>query len=251
VAGFEFYAPYRADDDEPLLRALIAKLQRVGRSYELDVHFEHERRERRYYVRVDGPLPMMQSAVPALANVLPPFAEGANSPGDRRKRIRLAEALARTYWRGVLRMSDMVFDVGRKLRATPSSFLFDTQAHVDAIDDRMWSLSRALVAYENGEVGPPQILEEIHTGLEWIMSEAIGPSTAKGLTYAGMAEHLRRIGTLSDEAAATIIKMKDLRRGAKHHGRPVDRDEVNELLHTCVEACHHLLSVLESRAAED
>jgi hypothetical protein len=52
--------------------------------------------------------------------------------------------------------------------------LFDTRQHDENIDDRLWSLSTTLIAYENGQIGPPQMLEEIHTGLEWIMQAVIG-----------------------------------------------------------------------------
>jgi hypothetical protein len=115
-------------------------------------------------------------------------------------------------------------------------------------DVSLWSLSTTLIAYENGQIGPPQILEEIHTGLEWVMQAVIG-TPARDMTYARMAESLRDDGKLSPELTRQIILMKNLRRDAKHRAGRVDRDEFNRCYVPCIEALHHLLRLLPNGAS--
>jgi hypothetical protein len=173
MAGFDFWMPHQ-DGDVSLVRALLAKAQRVCRSCDLEMHYQREYQPDRFYVKVDGPLPMMQASTAVLARVLPPFTEGASEPSDRRRRARVAERLTRSYWKGVLQITQSVSDISIMLGGIPNSLLFDTRQHDENIDDRLWSLSTTLIAYENGQIGPPQMLEEIHTGLEWIMQAVIG-----------------------------------------------------------------------------
>lgn len=243
MAGFDFYEKY-ASDTEPLLRALLRKLQRVCRAYELEVHFTHERRSERYYVTVDGPLPMMQASAMALATVLPAFADGYNTPSDGRRRSRLAGRLTRNYWRHVLRMGEMVFDVTDRVGGVPTSFVFDTDHHDDDLNDRMWSLSRTLIAYENGEVGPAQIVEEVHTGLEWLLQRALGNSRAKRMTYAQMLQAMRDCSVIDPPTYEAALRMKDIRRDAKHRGKAAGRESVNEVLPASLAACHRLLAYI-------
>jgi hypothetical protein len=213
VAGFDFYVRYR-EAELSLLRALLAKFQRVCRSYELEMHYR-KNDDSRFYLTVDGPLPRMQALVPLLVTILPPFAEGSPPPPGREQRIRLANRLTKLYWEGVLDMAETIYAVAGYMSGTPNSLFFDTREHAPEIDNRLWSLSMALVAYENGMIGPAQMLEEIHTSLEWVMQMSIG-SSARRLSYAQMAEALRDSGKLSAELCGMVIAMKDLRVGAKH-----------------------------------
>lgn len=240
MAGFDFNVPY-SDSDLLLTRALLAKLQRICRSYDLEMRYRrvHENSQQ-FYVTVDGSLPMMQALVPTLVTALPSYAEGAPSPPDRLQRIRRAKRIGRLYWKGVLYMTDTIQGVADYLGGTPNSFLFDIRERNEEIDDRLWSLSSTLIAYENGVIQPAQMLEEIHTALEWVMQASIGPS-ARRMTYASMAESLRDSGVISAEHAAGIIQMKDLRVGAKHRRQAVSREQVNDHLHLCIEALHKLL----------
>jgi hypothetical protein len=207
------------------------------------MHYRSEAAGDRFYIQIDGPLPMMQASVPVLAAVLPPFSEGRSDPGHRQKGIRLAEGLLRRHWRGVLAIGAMVFDVTGQMAGTPNSFFFDTRSCEPRIEDRLWSLSMTLVAYENGHVGVPQMLEELHTALEWTMKNLIGPP-AKKLSYAEMVQELNSRGAISDEHAVQIVTMKGLRVGAKHRGKDVDRGEFNKCLHPCLEAVHVLVRSL-------
>ena len=197
MAGFDFEMIY-SDSDLALLRSLLAKLQRVGRARQLEVHYRSNPATSSVRVVVDGPLRAMQSLVPILAKVLPAFAEGASAPPTRSRRMRLAENLTKSYWKGVLQASDAVSDIARYFggnnfgRAAPNSFFFDSVPHDDALTERLWSLSKALLAYDNGEIDAVQMVEEIHTSLEWVMQVAIGKSKAKDLSFAGMAEFLPR-----------------------------------------------------------
>jgi len=142
-------------------------------------------------------------------------------------------------------ITSFVSDTSKMLGGSPNSLLFDTDDHSEQMSERMWSLSKALVGYENGDIGPPQMVEEIHTSLEWVMQSAIGDA-AKNLNYADMAERLRDSSIISASYAQEIIKMKDLRVGAKHKLKHVTRDECNEILHSCVEAIHYLLRAVQT-----
>jgi hypothetical protein len=248
VAGFDFDVPYQ-ESELALLRALLLKMQRLCKSQELEIHYRRKTAPDHFYVTVDGTLRVMQASVSILARVIPAFAEGAVAPPDRRRRMLLAERLIRSYWQGVLRITEMINDVSSYLSssgfpaATPNSFFFAT-VHDDAINERLWSLTTTLIAYENGEVGPSQMLEEVHTALEWVMQAVIGQS-AKKLTYAQMAESLRDSGIISPDRIDKIIGMKDLRRDAKHRGQSVDRGEFNTYLSPCLEAIHQILAAFK------
>lgn len=249
MAGFDFDEKY-AEDAEQLLRALLGKMQRVCREYGLTLHFRRDSRSASYYVDVDGPLPMMQASAVTLAMTLPAFAEGSAFPQDRRRRLRVADHLARHYWRRVLRMGAMVHELTGKFGGVPNSFLFDTEGQSDALADRMWSLSSTLIAYENGMVGPPQIVEELHTSLEWLFRGAIGASRSKNMSYAAMVGHLRDAGVFDTPMAQNLLAMKDVRRDAKHRGRPAGRDAVNAVLGASVEACHLVLHHMSNELAD-
>ena len=246
MAGFDFDVPYK-EPELALMRALLMKLQRFCRSKGLEMHYRCEVTPDRFYVTVDGPLPAMQASVPILARVMPAFAEGANDPPDRRRRMRCAVRLMRAYWKGVLHISETISqfsnyisNMGAFPAATSNSFFFDPTINDEAMADRLWSLSMTLIAYENGEIQAPQILEEIHTALEWVMQAAIGRTT-RNLTYAQMAESLRDGGKISVDLCEAIIGMKDLRRGAKHRSERVGHDDFNVYLQPCLDAIHQLM----------
>jgi hypothetical protein len=243
MAGFDFERIY-SDSDLALLRSLLAKLQRVARTRQLEVHYRSNPATNNVRVVVDGPLPAMQSLLPVLAKVLPAFAEGASVPPTRSRRRLLAENLTKNYWKGVLQATDTVSDLVRYLGggsfrgAAPNSFFFDSVPHDDALTERLWSLSKALLAYDNGEIDAVQMVEEIHTSLEWVMQVAIGKSVAKDLSFAGMAEFLRDERGLSPQLCTEVVAMKNLRVGAKHKLRGIDNDNLNERLFPCIEAIH-------------
>jgi hypothetical protein len=245
MAGFDFDVPYKKPE-LALMRALLMKLQRFCRSKGLEMHYRHEVTPDHFYVTVNGPLHIMQASLPALARIMSAFAEGAVDPPDRRRRMRCAGRLIRAYWKGVLHISETINRFSNYVSnrgfpaATPNSFFFDTANYDEAIADRLWSLSVTLIAYENGEIQAPQMLEEIHTALEWVMQAAIGRA-ARNLTYAQMAEWLRDGDKISADMCGGIIGMKDLRRGAKHRGERVGHDDLNVHLQPCLEAIHQLL----------
>lgn len=239
MAGYDFTVRC-AGSDTTLSRALLKKTQRICRSYQLELHYKHEPQDKQFYVTVDGPLKMMQASTAVLARVLPAFAEGASRPQNRRSNVRLAIRMVKAYWKGVVRISESIAAACGRYDGIPNSLFFDASRHSEQIDDRLWSLTESIIAFENGDLGAPQILEEIHTGMEWLMKELIG-SSAKRLSYAEMAQKLRDEGKLSPELCDVIIEMKDLRVGAKHRGQHVSRENVYAALEPSIEAIHRLV----------
>jgi hypothetical protein len=254
VAGFDFEFQYGGAQEYELARRLLRHLQRRALQFGLEMHYSVRRDEGVYYVIVDGPLPEMQAFAPRLTLEVFICAEFAEQPKPAWRRTDIAWDLAEAYRDRLNVITDDVHELGRLwtsvragLRPSIPSLLFDRTGIPPALHGPLRRFEATLAIYANLPVmllptlpvQEDQVLEEAHTATELLLRTALG--AGKNVSYAQMADRALEQRWLTPVQHTLLIRLKDLRRGVKHHGQQVKPLAAHDLIMNAADCCHELL----------
>ena len=241
MAGFDFDVPCKKGS-APLLRALLDAARRLGKARQCEIRYRQQSPVN-FYITADGPLTNLQSLGELLFYNLPPFAEGFAKPVSRQSRLKIAERLCMTYLEKLQDFSDELHEFADQLGGVPNSFFFHT-GEATHLKKRLREFTKFLIFYWEGRIGSNQFAEEAHTILELLLKNATRKK--KNHSFSQLVDAAVAGGVLSNDYKAVLIKLKDLRKGAKHHGREVPVNKMDELAPKVLSACQILVGVIRS-----
>jgi hypothetical protein len=240
VAGFDFTVA-KHPVGEGLQRGLLRLIQSDSRDLGLKFRFKTVGDE--FYGVLDGPLPLMYGLRAYMGEDFWTYVGAARQPADRRQRVRIAKALLRAFDGGLKGITEMMDEVAEMMGGVPNSILFDPGPKTD-LAHLLRALTRTLMLDIQGRVSKTTVVEETHTALENVLRVL----TSRKLSFAEMVDVAVARDYLSNEEAADVIRLKDVRREAKHRAEPPDDDEAGRLIVAGVTALQQLL--VHVRAAD-
>ncbi len=242
MAGFGFVVAVRRVDEEPLVQAVLAGLQRWLRVVGLEFHYR--RRPDRFDVTVDGPLPAMQAALIRAGREAYALAEGFPTPPGMQRRERIARrVIQRGLARGVGRTTDDVLELAAMMGGTPRSYHFDPVDH-PVVDYRMAELGWLLGRYHVGDATPEQAVEELHTVAELVLGVVLDVGWEDRAFQEQVDEaHRRRLLSAHDREALTGLK--NHRKRVRHRRALSSDEEVEAVLPDVLGALHRLVAQVQ------
>jgi hypothetical protein len=214
--------------------------QRLGKARQCEVRYRRQS-PIHFYVTADGPLISLQSLGELLFYNLLPFAEGFANPKSRQTRLKIAEKLCMTYMEKLQDFSDDVREIANQLGGEPNSFFFHVGGATH-LKKRLREFTKFLIFYWEGRIGSNQFAEEAHTILELLLKNVTQKN--RNYSFAQLVDAAVECGVVSNDYRTALIELKDLRKGAKHHGKEISVDKMDEMVPKVLSACQILVSAI-------
>lgn len=236
MAGFDFDITLRRSQRDAT-SAILRHLQAIACDCSIEMRYKWQ--NGRYYVTIDGKLPLMQALALRIETELPAHAKGLQKRYGSSV-TRLSDRTVNGYMAGLYRITGGVAEVADLISGTPSSYVFDIgkSTHLTGATK---AFTNSLVLYYNGLLPLENAVETAHTAVELLLKNALGTRAAKGKSFKGLVELAQDRGILSSEHATSLIKLKDHRKRAKHRGQRIPDGIGHSLLIYSVHGCHQLL----------
>jgi len=239
MAGFDF--TFRCRDGRiPLGRVLLRRTQEIATN--LDLQFRYRAVLGGWYVTVDGPLPSMQAMIQPMVLQLAPVADGYPKPKSRSQRRRVAERLVNSYCDGVAGIRGMIEDLSRQLGGTPNSCFFD-EGCATHLSGQVREFERSLIFFHNGLMSASTFAEGAHTLVEAVLKASL-PSNGSHGSLAELLDRVAEASQLAPEHEQVLLRLKDRRRMAKHHGQRVRHVDMATDVGDLIAALHCLFRYL-------
>ncbi len=239
MAGFDF-SFQQHPNGESLQRVLLRWSQRIAT--DLGLELRYAARNGHYWVRVDGPLPLMHVLRDYLATDFVPIAASFPVPQRKAQRMQIAERLLAPFIDGVEDMTAALHEIARELGGMPNSILFDPGRRTHLVAE-LRALTTILVLHRQGRISLRTVVEEVHTLLERLLRLRLD-RRQRNSTFDEMVEAAVTAGALTEEEGDHIRRLKTIRRVSKHRGQNPTEAEVQPLIELSTAAIHKLLSQL-------
>ncbi len=239
MAGFDF--TFRCKRDCILLgRNLLRRAQRLAKNFDLELKYKST--SNGWYVTVDGPLPSMQVLIQPLVVQLFPFAEGFPNPKDIHRRRRTVKRFINEYIKGLKGITELVEYVADSLGGAPNSYFFNegTATHLSSL---VREFEQSLILFHNGWLSASQFVEEAHTMTEALLKACLPKNKRRG-SFAKLLEEVANITALDPSYQEVLIRLKERRKMAKHHGQRVKREDILSDINELISALHYLFGYL-------
>lgn len=241
MAGFDFEFDVATETEEVagvVLRASQRRAQEVG------VTLRYRRTSpTRYLVEVNGSLLFIEPLAERLLRDLPAVVEGCHNAGlSPRGRRRMVERYTRALLESLDDFLVSHVHVADQLRGLPVSITVNVGSHTHLVG-RMRIFRMSLAMFLNGDLDAATMLEEAHTALEALLRAVAGRGSGD-LSFGELVRAARELRILNEFLARELLGLKDLRRGAKHHGRGVGQAAVDDLVQPMVAAAQRLAAYL-------
>ncbi len=223
------------------MKHLLRRVQALAKEYELELRYRWD--DAGYYVCVDGPLPMMQAMTYGLETELMRCVESEHATSEYIK-TKIAQEFADSHLEGLKGSEEMVSMLASKFAdhgwsAAPQSYDFDCGLATD-LKGQLRLLKWALVAYDNGDRHPNELVEVLHTTIEAVMNRWLGEEK---LSFGQSAKKL----VDDPELLIKVLEMKNLRRDSKHRNQHVSDVQLRSILGPCLDALHLLLAPFQNQ----
>lgn len=186
----------------------------------------------------------MQALVDPLTVGVLSHAEGRVGVHAASQRRKLARRITAGYASGLDEISEFVGHIADEVGGTPISYAFDPGSATHLVG-RLESFSTALTLYDTGRLDPSQIVEECHTILELLMRDVLRQEP-RGHSFEWMARRVAELGLIGGTLVDDLIRLKNLRRGAKHKAQGLSKQSFDGVLPTALQACHELCRVVRN-----
>jgi len=207
MAGFDF--TFRCKQDCILLgRNLLRRAQRLAKNFDLELKYKST--SNGWYVTVDGPLPSMQVLIQPLVVQLFPFAEGFPDPKNIHRRKRTVKRFINEYIKGLKGITEF---------------------------------EQSLILFHNGWLSASQFVEEAHTMTEALLKACLPKNKRRG-SFAELLKEVANITALDPSCQNVLIRLKERRKMAKHHGQRVKREDIVSDINELISALHYLFGYL-------
>lgn len=239
MAGFEFVHAV-APDERELTSRLLRRGQQLARNLDLVLRYHGARGS--WHVTVDGPLPSMQALILPLSTDWRPFAEGSARPPRLARRRLIAQSLLDAYLDGLGGMRESVEEIAELLGGTAASYFINVGSSTHLVA-QCRNLTHALIRFHNSQVPASSLVEELHTSVE-ALSRALIPKSERSGTFAAVFARAASSAGLTEAQKATVLQLKDKRRGAKHRGQQVSAQWLNRNLRDTLDAIQLLAKAI-------
>ncbi len=246
MAGFDF--TFRCRDGRIALgRVLLRRTQELATN--LDLQFRYRAVPGGWYVTVDGPLASMQAMIQPMVLQLAPLADGFPKPKSRSQRRQVAERLVNSYCNGVAQIREMIEDVSRQLGGTPKSYFFDERCATH-LTGQVREFERSLISFHNGLMSASTFAEGAHTLVEAVLKACLLPNEGKG-SFAELLDRVAEAAGLPPDHKQTLLRLKDRRKRAKHHGLRVRHADMAADVDSLVAGLHCLFRHLRLKRGSE
>ena len=212
--------------------------QRMSKTRGLKFHYSWQK-DREYYVTVDGSLVSMQAMLEPLVNGTLSHAEASVGFGGVKARSAIARRLTIAYAEGLDEITDLVEHTSGYFGGIPNSYSFDV-GRATHLKGHLRAFSTSLTMYHRGRIQPHQIAEESHTIIELLLRYIL-KNESDGRSFEEMVGLSIDKGIIDSVLQAPLLKLKVLRRNAKHKGQGISEDLMNEIMKSVLVATHQLV----------
>jgi hypothetical protein len=257
MAGFDFKFPVPIEDRD-YAKALLRSAQIRASKTHLDLRFSwHNRRKsfpfNHYYVAINGDLLSIELFAKQMLRFCQGFQEGyaANSRRFRKSSTPMAFAGCLYFKLSEFRSSLEEFSglIREKVRPFSLNSVSFIVPKASGLRKSMKALSDCFVSYFLGEASSEQLVEQVHSSSEHLMSKLF-PSL-RDATYRSLLAKSRDGKHISLDQFTALLNVKSFRRNAKHRGQNVSDDSLQPLLQPSIGAIHSLTSQLSRQYPKD
>lgn len=233
MAGFDF--SLRVTDRQLVfVRNLFRSVQKWGRSNKVQFRYRKES-NRSFICLVDGPLINIQLLEALIATCLPVMGVVNGDPLTDSERSRVICKFIRNYNESLRPFHDFVIELAGLISGIPNSINFNYGLSAN-LGDYLQGLSLSFISYLRGNVTPRQHAEECHTAIEILCMQF-----RKDGSWENKVDAAIEVGALSKNYKRDLVRLKDLRKRAKHRGQLFSDSDLNAIISTLVKAIHELV----------
>lgn len=233
LAGFDFSFPV-TDRQLVFVRNFFRSVQKWGRSHMVQFRYRKES-NKSFICLIDGPLINIQLLQALIATCLPVMGVVNGDPLTDSERERVICKFIRNYNETLRDFHGFVVDSAVLIRGTPNSIKFNYGLSAN-LGNYLQGLSLSFIGYLKGNVTSRQHAEECHTAIEILCRQF-----CKDGSWENKVDAAITVGALSGHYKDDLVKLKDLRKRAKHRGQLFSDSDLNALIPTLIKAIHELV----------
>ena len=233
MAGFDFSLSV-TDRQMNFARTLLRSVQKWGRRYEVRFRYRREKKVS-FICIVDGPLIRIQLLEAYIATCLPVLADVSEDSLTNSERARFICKFIQGYNEGLCQLHAFVVDSAGLFNGIPNSINFDYGLNSN-LGDYLQGLALSFVNYLRGNVTPRQHAEECHTAIEVLCMQF-----RKDGSWENKIDAAIEAGVLSKKYKNELVRLKDLRKRAKHRGQIPSEEDFKAILPTIINSIHELV----------
>jgi hypothetical protein len=251
MADIVFDIPTHPDEREfahHLLRYAqgLAKSRQCERATELRYRWFKRiegRRGARYEVVIDGDFAEIQAFGAELSVAVQHYGNGIRAVTPSFRRSLMPEVFRAALYRAIVERSTDFLNITRSAIALGAlirvnSYVFAPTGKAE-IDRTLGALTQALIQWRNGTLAPSVLLEQLHTCLEVLLKRVL-EAPNRGASFAQLVSGAETASLVSTEESTILLRLKDIRRDAKHRGQTLSARRLQNVLAPAVAVLQRL-----------